>query len=340
MRAGLIGFPFSGKTTIFQILTGKKANKKEENIGTIKVPDERVDFLSDIYKPKKTIYAEFVISDYNVPSKKESIIAPSIKTMLQKVELLIIIIRDFSSLFSNELQDPISGYKRLREELTLTDFMIIEKRLERLEKENRNSLEIPVLKKLAEMLEENIFPKQEDFTENEYQLISNYSFLSLKKRIFLINQEEDTSEISEELRKCLDDDNEAYFSISATLESELNELSEEECKSFLESFGLEYTMKEHFIKTAFTSMELISFLTIGKDEVRAWQIKKDTIALNAAEKIHSDISRGFIRAEIVSFEDFKKYGSENECKKAGVYSLKGKTYIMQDGDITSFRFNV
>ncbi len=340
MRAALIGLPFSGKTSVFEILTGVQNGKKEENMGTIKVPDERIDALSEIYAPKKKTYAEFILSDFAIPSSRDAVISPKIKNMIQKTELLVIVLRNFDSLMTSDAKNPCLEYKKIIEDIMISDFIVIEKRLEREKKEKKNPPELGVLQKLKDALEGGECVDFSFLSDEDLEKVSNYNFLSLKKRIVLVNQSEGDNDIPADLAGLLKKEKTTAFSICATVEKELAELSPEEQLEFLEGFGLTETAKTRFIKETYAALGLISFLTAGPDEVRAWPIKDGTPAVDAAGKIHSDIARGFIRAETIDFETFIKYGSESECKKAGVFRLEGKEYSMKDGDIVNFRFNV
>lgn len=340
MRAALIGMPFSGKSAVFQALTGIESGKKEETVGTIKVPDERIDRLSDIYNPKKKTYGEFVLSDFTVPHAKENVISPKVKNMVQKTDLMIFVLRNFESLMTSNAIDPVSEYMKMKEDLIITDFVVIERRLEREQKEKKNPPELNILKKLHSMLENGELPGDSRIPADEAEFIANYNFLSMKKIIVLINQPEGKMDVPEKLRDLLLKDGIEYFCVSAPIEIELAELSPEEQIEFLKDYGLTESAKIRFIKSAYHSLGLISFLTAGADEVRAWPIKNGTTAVLAAGKIHSDIQRGFIRAETIHYHDFIKYGSEAECKKAAAYKLEGKEYVVKDGDIINFRFNV
>ncbi len=340
MKAALIGVPFSGKSTVFQSLTGIAPSKKEESMGTIKVPDKRIDSLAEIYSPKKKTYAEFIISDFSVPVSKDSVISSKVKNLIQKSDLLILTLRNFDSMMTADAKDPAVEYNKIMDELVISDFIVIEKRIERERKEKKNPPELSVLKKLYDALESGSVPREGDLSEEEFNLVSNYNFLSLKKRIVLVNQEEGSQEIPASLKEVLAAHDTDYFSVSAALELELAELSEEEQKEFLEGYDMKETACERFVQNAYSSLGLISFLTAGEDEVRAWPIKKGSSAVIAAGKIHSDIARGFIRAETVGFNDFIECGSEAECKKRGLFRLEGKEYTVADGDIINFRFNV
>jgi ribosome-binding ATPase len=340
MRVALIGLQYSGKSMVFEALTGIEAGKKEENMGAIKVPDERIDHLTDIYKPKKSTYAEFIITDFNIQPDKQAVITAKVKNLVQKIDILVLILRNFDSELSAEPKDPVNEYRKMKDDMIITDCLVIEKKIERDVKENKNSPEIPVIKRINKILEENKFPNESDLTSEENKVISNYNFLTLKKIVVLVNQEEGNNEIPEDLKKLLQEDGVSYFSISASLEKELNKIPVNERQSFLEEYGLKESASKRFIKHLYKELGFISFLTSGEDEVRAWPIKNGTIAHEAAGKIHSDIEKGFIRAEVIGYDDFIKYNSEAECKKAGKFRLEGKEYIVKDGDIISFRFNV
>ncbi|MCK5808337.1 DUF933 domain-containing protein [bacterium] len=340
MKAALIGLPFSGKSTVFQVLTAVEQGKKEETMGTIKVPDDRIDRLSEIYNPKKTTFAEFVLSDFSVPSGKDTVIPAAVKNGIQKSELLILILRNMDSVMTSDSTDPLREYTQLIDELIVTDLITIEKRIEKNRKERNNLPELPVLEKLQAILEAGTLPLKGSLNDDELSHIASYNFLSLKQRIILLNQPEDTITPESALIESLSLHGDAIFPLSATLELEMNELSDEDREAFLADYGLKGSARNRFIQAAYSALGLISFLTAGEDEVRAWPIKKGIEALYAAGKIHSDIQRGFIRAEIISFEDFSSLESESACRKAGKYRLEGKTYIMQDGDIVNFRFNV
>jgi ribosome-binding ATPase YchF (GTP1/OBG family) len=340
MKAALIGLPFAGKSLIMQALTGLEPSKKEETIGTIKVPDERIDFLAGVYKPKKTTYAEFVVSDFNLPPDKGGVIPAKAKNLAQKADTLILVLRNFDSSLSPEPKDPVSEYRKLKDDIILTDILVIEKRLEREAKEHKNPPELPVVKKLNAVLEESRFPTEDDFSAEELERIVNYNFLSLKNPTVLVNQPEGEHDIPAALQTLLDADKLTSFALSATLEIELGKIPAGEQAEFLKEFGLTEAASRRFVKHIYAGLGLISFLTAGEDEVRAWPIRRGTPAVQAAGKIHTDIEKGFIRAEVAGFEDFKACGSEAECKKAGKYRLEGKEYPVRDGDIINFRFNV
>ena len=340
MRAALIGMPFSGKTLLFQALTGVEPAKREENLANIKVPDERIDYLADVFSPDKKTYAEFIVMDFTVEGAKSEVIPAKVKNLVQKMDMLILVVRDFDSVLTDSPRDPLGEYRKLRDELILTDLMVVEKRLEREAKEHKNPPDLPVLKRLHARFESNQLPAEDEITPQEHGFIANYSFLTLKKRLVLVNRPEGENDVPKALDQLLEAEGVKRFAVSATLEKELNDIPLAERQAFLEGFGMTGTARERLVTTAYASMNLISFLTVGEDEVRAWPIRRGSTALEAAGKIHTDIARGFIRAETVPFEVFKKHGSEDACKAANAYKLVGKDYVVQDGDLMEFRFNI
>ena len=340
MRAVLIGPEGSGKTTVFTALTGVEPGKKEESIGTLKVPDKRIDFTATIFHPKKLVYAEFVLTDINASGQSKAILCPKTKEAAQKAEMLIVVARNFPSQMTDAPADPIADYRKIIDELIITDYIVIENRLEREKKDRKPLQEHAVLTKLLGELGNSKLPAEGLLTEDELRLVANYNFLTLKKRMVLVNQPEDNLVIAPHVEQKLKEDGVAFFPICAPLQREVSAFSPAERGSFLASYGLTESAGETFIREAYNALGLISFLTVGEDECRAWPIRKGMTALEAASKIHSDIARGFIRAETIRYENFVKYGSEAECKKAGAFRLEGKEYIVNDGDIIHFRFNV
>ncbi|MFA6033931.1 MAG: DUF933 domain-containing protein, partial [Myxococcota bacterium] len=305
MKAALIGLPFCGKTTVYEALTGMPVGRKEESLATIKVPDERIEYLAGVFNPGKKVYAEFVLHDFNPEGNKADELSAKVKNMIQKMDMLILVIRDFDSMLTDRPRNALSEYTRLRDELIFSDLVIVEKRLEREEKEHKNPPDLAVLKRLHAAFEANSLPDAVEITPQEREMISNYSFLTLKKRIVLVNKAEDETGVPQELEELLRREGVLNFAMSAMLEKEINEIPPEDRASFLQGYGLSGTARDRLIGTAYSSMNLISFLTVGPDEVRAWPIRKGSSAVEAAGKIHTDIARGFIRAEVVAYETFK-----------------------------------
>ncbi|MBI5527162.1 MAG: redox-regulated ATPase YchF [Deltaproteobacteria bacterium] len=340
MHAALVGVPYSGKTTMFAALSGIEPGAKEELVGVIKVPDARVDCLRSVFNPARTKYAEFVLHDFGAGGGRNETIPARVKNLIERMEMLVFVVRDFESAFSGDPRDPAAEYARLREEIILADFMTVEKRLEREAKERRNPPEIPVLKKIRARLEANEIPAVEELTGQELGQVSSYNLLTLKKRVAIVNKPEGETGIPPALSEMLAREKVPGFDVSGSLERELNDIAPAERRAFLESYGLRGTARDRLLAAAYETSGLISFLTVGPDEVRAWPIRSGMTAVEAAGKIHKDIARGFIRAETVPFDVFKKHGSEEACKEANAYRLVGKDYVVRDGDIMEFRFNV
>ena len=338
---GIVGLPLAGKKTLFKILSNGGKNiikRKSGEIAIAKVYDERIDKLSSIYEPKRTIYAdmEFVLAPSIEKDKKENALGE-----LQKVDGIFIVIKGFS-LYPGENEDPKKDFDYVYSELIFFDLDMVERAIERLEKmvNKVKDPELPrklkVLKKCKAYLEKEKPLNLLDLSHDEKELIRDLGLLTLKPMMVLLNIHE--NDIGEKVEFPVEGI--PYDTVSLKIEEELMDLSEDERKEFLSDLGLSEPALTRVVKDAFYALDLISFFTVGKDEVRAWPIKKGTNAKRAAREVHSDIERGFIRAEVISYEDFIKAGSEKEAKKLNLYRLEGKDYIVQDGDIINFRFNV
>ncbi len=349
MKIALIGYPLSGKTTVFNTLTGLHArvdgfitSGKEANVGLIKVPDNRIDRLSEIFQPKKTTFAEISFVDVGgiTATGTGGIDAQSLSYM-RTVDAFTVVARAFEDeAVSHPLNriDPAADVTSLEEEMALSDLMIIEKRMARLEKESkRGSAEHVLLERCNTALGEGKPLRELGLSEEEKRLLAGFQFLTLKPRLVLINTGESNLEADPALIERFGGEAIAFC---AALEQQISELGPSEQAEFLEAMGIDEPARPKFIRAAYALLDLISFFTVGKDEVRAWTINRGTDAVNAAGKIHSDIQRGFIRAEVVSYEDFSAEPNMNRMKELGKLRLEGKTYPVQDGDIINFRFNV
>ena len=346
MKVGLIGLEFAGKKTLFNLLTGKKSDThsiNKEEVATVNVPDERIEFLEKFYNSKKKIYSQ--IEFHLLPSiKKESKETQKALTEAKEVDMFGIVLRAFhdDNVFHpyNRI-DPVLDYEIIKNELIFADLFLIETRLERLEKQMRAKKEEYLLKekeillKFKEQLENNEFLNKVDLREDELKIVRGFQFLTLKPIFTIINC--DDTDLNKEFN--IDKDIKG-INISIKIESEIAELDEEERKIFLEDLGIKESSLNRLIRFTYDYGNLISFFTAGEKEIHSWQIKKGTTAVKAAGVIHSDFEKGFIRAEVISFEDLKKAGSEAAAKKEGLYRLEGKDYIVQDGDIIIFRFNI
>lgn len=344
MKLGIAGLPGSGKATVFEALTRNVADaghKGESRIGTVKVPDTRIDVLSDMYKPKKTIYAQV---EYFLPGMpghaKENKIDRNILTLIRDADALIHVIRNFGG-YGFEAPSPYKDFLALDQELVLTDLVVSEKRLERLEldKKRGKAIEQEEVTLLNECLKhlENETPLRKFPELASAHILRGYAFLSAKPMLVLFNNEDDDDGLPNEKDRF---SGENCMVIRGKLEQELAQMSEDEAADFLKEFNITASAMDRVIKRSYELLGLISFFTVGEDEVRAWTIKKGTSALDAAEVIHSDIKKGFIRAETLSYKHLMEAGTYQEAKKKGTARLEGKTYEVQDGDIINFRFNV
>jgi GTP-binding protein YchF len=347
MKLGIIGLPLSGRSTIFSALTGArgeeslKISRKDQRIGTVRVNDERVDFLREMFKPKKTTYAQV---EYLLPSEdvsgggtgSESAIWNQTRTC----DALIHVVRNFPDAGGNK---PLSeeDFRQLDEEMLLNDLVVIEKRLERI------GLDMKRGKKPSEE-EHSLLISCKDVLEGgqplrckpelaNAHLLKGFTFLSAKPQFVVINNDDDDERLPEWAAK---PENIEILAVRGRIEMEIASMSPEEAREFLEEYNIEKSALDRVIKSSYEILNLMSFFTVGEDEVKAWTIKKETPALEAAGEIHSDIQKGFIRAEVLSYNDLVEYGSFKEAKKAGQVRLEGKEYIVQDGDIINFRFNV
>ncbi len=346
MKVGIIGLTKSGKTTVFNALTGSSAQTdtfgvQKANLAVIKVPDERVDFLSSIYKPKKTTYAE--ISFVDVPGPSDTNASPLGGTqtidLIKGVDTLAVVVRAFDRT-AGDVVDPLKEFQAIESELIVLDLIVLEKKLERLEKEHKKGTEYDLVKKCKSALDEEKPLRDLDLEEAETKPLSGFQLLSLKPVLIVANTGEDASIDLMALKEFAAARGIPLVDFCGTIEMDIAEMSPEEQAEFLEGMGIAESARTKFIRAAYELSNLISFLTVGEDEVRAWTIKKGTLAPQAGGKIHTDIGRGFIRAEVISFEDFRAIGSMVKAKEAGKVRLEGKQYEVQDGDIINFRFNV
>jgi GTP-binding protein YchF len=345
MKLGIIGLPGSGKSTLFESLTkivvDDMAHKHEDRLGKIKVPDKRVDQLSSMYNPRKPIYAQVeYLLPYMTMQKPGQQRDETVWTNVRTCDALIHVLRNFKG-FGDEQATPMEDFTSLNEEMIFADLLVVEKKIERLELDKKRGKnvdpeEVKLLQNCREILE-NEQPLRSNPELAAAPQLKGYTFLSGKPMLVIFNNEDDDesmigSEDSFQNEKCI--------GLRVRLEHELSQMEPEEAKEYLEEYGITTSAMDRMIALSYELLGLISFFTVGPDEVRAWTIKKDTLAVDAAEVIHSDIKKGFIRAEVVAYDDLMKAGSYKEARQQGTTRLEGKTYPVQDGDIIEFRFNV
>ena len=349
MKMGIVGYAGSGKTTIFNVLTGLHAEtgfgaaKGKANLGVTKVPDSRVDFLAGVYEPKKTTYAEIHFEDMpgRAPTKSTGGLDAQTVGELRTMDALTLVVRAFANPALDTPPDPLRDVVAMEVELLLSDLAIIEKRLERMKKEKGSEMEREALEACQAHLESEHPLRTLDLLPGQWELLKGFRFLSQKPLLVLVNTPEDAPDLTvPNLESRLAEAHLRCMNLCGAMEAEICDLPPAEQAEFLADLGVTSSGRDRFIQTAYSALNLISFLTAGKDECRAWTIENHTRAQDAAGKIHTDISRGFIRAEVIAFEDFQKYGDEQKAKAAGRYRLEGKDYIVRDGDIINFRFNV
>jgi ribosome-binding ATPase len=344
MKVGLIGHRGAGKTTVFNMLTGLQAQvgayggKEEVHLGVIKVPDARVDKLSQIFKPKKTTYAEIRFTDFPASQSEDDLKGNnSLVTQMREVDAMALVLRNFEP-----GADPIRELNDLLTEMILADLTVVENRRMRLKKEKARPQEEALLERCVAALESEKSLRNLEFSADEENILSGFGFLSRKPALALFNQADDKA--GQPLPAAYQDELKRRelegLPLAGKVEMEVAQLDEGDRAAFLKEIGIQEPARERFIRASYRLMDLISFLTAGEDEVRAWTIPQGTVARKAAGKIHSDIERGFIRAEVIAYEDFIALGSETKCKEAGKLRLEGKDYVVQDGDIIHFRFAV
>jgi hypothetical protein len=373
VKLAITGFSNSGKTTVFNALTGLNLEtttyptlispEVEPHTGVVKIPDKRLDKLSSVYKDKKTIYATVEYSDYlgitSVSSGGDASQNSRVFDLIKDAYAIVHIVRAFeddSIIHPMGNIDPVRDVKSFETELILGDLEFVEKRLEKIElasKKGKGKDEAgkQLLHKCKKALEDELSLRNISFSEEEKRIMSSYQFLSRTPEIIVLNIGE--KDINSDRIKKFQGEIEDYFkgknqnitppviTLCGKIEMEIAQLPQEDAKAFLDDLGIEEPAMHRLCRISYDALGLVSFFTVGKNEVKAWTIKNGTEALKAAGKVHSDMERGFIRAEVISFSDF--VSSEKDMVKArekGLLRLEGKTYIVKDGDIINFKFNV
>jgi len=366
MKIAITGLSNAGKTTVFNALTGLNIETTayptltgEPSLGTVKVPDHRIDRLKEIFRPKKTTYATVNYIDYIGLTKGDKVQNSKVFEHIKDADTVVHVVRAFSdSAVSHPMNhlDPLADFEILELELILGDLEFIERRLQRIQDSEKkgkkaNPEERALLLRCKSALEQERPLRSIDFNETENAIMRPMQFLSDKPEIVVINiSEEDLNtprqaELEEAIKEVAQNKGIGHqlqvLSLCGKLEMEIAQLGAEEADAFLQDMGIREPVRERLIKVSYGMLGLISFLTYGEDEVRAWTIRRGDNAQKAAGKIHSDIERGFIRAEVIAFEDFLSCGgSMVKAKEKGLVRLEGKTYEVRDGDMIHFRFNV
>lgn len=365
MKLGIVGLPNVGKSTLFNAITKAGAESAnypfctiEPNVGVVSVPDKRLDVLEKMYNTKKKVYT--AIEFYDIAglvkgaSKGEGL-GNKFLSHIREVASIVHVVRCFDDgnvVHVEGSVDPIRDIETISLELIFADIDVLERRMEKGAKLARSGdknakIEYPLMERLKAHLEENKPARTLEVTEDEEKIIKSFMLITSKPVLYACNISEDDmmsgnleNEYVKKVKEFAANENSGTVVVSAKLEEELSGLEDEEKMEMLSEYGLEESGLDKLIQASYKLLGLISYLTAGVQEVRAWTIKEGTKAPQAAGKIHSDIERGFIRAEVVAYDDLIECGSEVAAKEAGKFRLEGKEYVMKDGDVVNFRFNV
>ncbi|HBF41847.1 MAG TPA: redox-regulated ATPase YchF [Anaerolineaceae bacterium] len=356
MRLGIIGLPQTGKTTLFNALTrgtqptGAASGKMEMHTAVVDVPDQRVDVLSNMFKPKKTIYAKVTyvdIAGLDGTASKGGI-SGNLLNQLAQMDGLIHVVRVFEDEnvpHVRETIDPLRDIAAMDSELVLNDLISTERKIEHLAEEKKKGAgrekglierESVLFSRLHEALSAEIPLRDVEISTEEEKLLSGFGFLSRKPMLIVLNLAEGQSapQVNYTHRHS------QVVALQGKLEMDIAQLSEEEAALFLAEYGIEEPSLNRMIRYSYDLLGLESFFTVGPDEVRAWTVHRGALAPEAAGEIHTDLQKGFIRAEVISYTDLMASGGMNEAKAKGKYRLEGKEYIVKDGDILNIRFNI
>ena len=363
LKAGIVGLPNVGKSTLFNAITKQNilaANFPfatiEPNVGVVVVNDKRLDRLEEIYNPERKVPTAYEFTDIAGLVKGASEgegLGNKFLSHIREVDAIVEVVRCFDDnniIHVENSVDPVRDVETINVELALADLELVTSRADKIKKKAETNkdkdglMEYETLKKASEALEKGIALRRVDFTKEELAFFKGYNLLTLKPIIYLANVLEselnDDNEYVKELKEFIKNEDAKVVKVCAKMEEELASLSDTEKREMLEMAGIKFSGLEQLISATYDLLGLETFFTGGKDEVRAWTFKKGMNAKECAGIIHTDFEKGFIKAEIMSYDDLDTYGNEISVKEAGKVRLEGKDYLMQDGDICYFRFNV
>lgn len=365
MKLGIVGLPNVGKSTLFNAITKAGAESAnypfctiEPNVGVVNVPDNRLNKLEEMYNAKKKIYASVEFYDIaglvKGASKGEGL-GNKFLSHIREVEAIVHVVRCFQDdniVHVEGSVDPIRDIETINLELIFSDLEVLERRIEKTIKtaksgQKQAKAELEIMQKVKAHLEANKPARTMELTDEEKELVKTFFLITSKPILYVSNVSEEElvsgnmeNEFVKKVKEYAKEENSEVITICAKIEEELSTLEDDERNELLAEYGLTEPGLHKLIRSSYSLLGLMSFLTAGKQEIRAWTIKIGTKAPQAAGKIHTDIERGFIRAEVISFDKLVECGSEAAAKEKGFYRLEGKEYVMQEGDIVNFRFNV
>ncbi len=362
MQVTIVGLPGSGKTTVFNALTGGHAEtgtfsggRAAPNVSVVKVPDERVDRLTALFKPKKTTYADVTYVDVAIPAgaAREGTVNPDVLAQVRNADALLHVARAFDGSAAATAADPWRDVDDLDLEFTVADLGVIEKRLEKLQTQGRHGSQAErelaqregeLLGRIEPHLSEGKPIRSFGLTPDEELLLRGYRFLTQKPVLVVLNLDErrlpEVDALEAAGRERYAQPQTDVAALAGKIEAEIGELSDEDARMFMDDLGIAEPSRGRVIRLTYALLGLFSFFTAGEDECRAWTLRSGGTAVDAAGTIHSDLARGFIRAEVISVDDLLECGSTAEARKRGLLRQEGKTYEVRDGDVLEVLFNV